>query len=376
MTVIELLNHEIFSLPKKFDKGTTFVSYLEKFYKKYLETVSLIQTGSLADRVKPEIGRLSTHCDKLIKSLNEHNSGNTQKSFSLFEEAIQLIEPTLFPEKKGGVTRVIGLEDPFYRARVSKTNITRRSEMFHRDFSEREYASSERFSIPGLPCLYLSNSIYVCWEEMNRPKIGDFFVSRFQKENHDLKILDISNNPNNLKFSIVHGPVDNIIQEFNNLRLLNLIIKWPLIASCSVSVLKEDAPFKPEYIFPQFLLQWSIQKRDIDGIKYFSVKSNPYNSDDYSHFINYVFPPKSIQETGYSEHLKNSFKLTEPISWEQLMLSDPGLHYLHKDEPPYKVMTDNFQLEIIKGYKIAYVHTAFGRIEQLLHKTEIDWIEN
>ena len=202
-------------MPKKFDKSKALVSYLENFYTKYLKTICLIQSGSLAERIKSEIDTLSTHCDKLIKSLNEYNGGNTQKSFSLFEEAVQLIEPTLFPEKKGGVARIIGLEDPFYRARVSKISITKRSEMFHRDFSEREYSSSERFSIPGLPCLYLSNSVYVCWEEMNRPQISDFYVSRFQKENHDLKILDISTNPNNLKFRFALWANDAL---FDNLK--------------------------------------------------------------------------------------------------------------------------------------------------------------
>ena len=251
MDALSLLSDEIFSLPKKFGKETTFLNFLDDFYTKYKKSLNGLKNTDI------NIESLVQHCDKLLESLKAYYNGYIQKSYSLFLEAMELVKQQLFPEKKGSVARIIGLEEPFYRARIGSNKLYTREQMFHRSFNEREYASTERFSIPGLPCLYLSNSIYVCWEELNRPSINEFFVSRFQQENHNLEILDISLTPNNVILSLNELPDDGEFEGYKNKFCLSFIIKWPLIISCSISVFKEDAPFKPEYIFPQFLLQWN-----------------------------------------------------------------------------------------------------------------------
>ena len=45
-----------------------------------------------------------------------------------------------------------------------------RKELFHIPYDKREYASSERFSVAGYPCLYLSSQYEICWCECHKPK--------------------------------------------------------------------------------------------------------------------------------------------------------------------------------------------------------------
>ena len=69
-------------------------------------------------------------------------------------------------------------EVQFFRARLNDVVVDySANEMLHIPFSCREIVKSERFSIPGLPCLYLANSTYACWIEMGRPADYRFNVS-------------------------------------------------------------------------------------------------------------------------------------------------------------------------------------------------------
>lgn len=43
-----------------------------------------------------------------------------------------------------------------YRGRCSKESLLNIKEMFHRPFSQRQYICTERYSVPGLSCLYLA----------------------------------------------------------------------------------------------------------------------------------------------------------------------------------------------------------------------------
>ena len=59
----------------------------------------------------------------------------------------------------------------FFRARkISRLTRPTRRDLFHVPFEEREKLASQRYSIPGVPCLYLGSSAYVCWEELGRPE--------------------------------------------------------------------------------------------------------------------------------------------------------------------------------------------------------------
>ena len=65
----------------------------------------------------------------------------------------------------------------FFRIHVSeaKREVTSRKDIFHVPFEKRGSIKSNRYSIPGLPCLYLGTSLYTCWEEMNRPNFDSIF---------------------------------------------------------------------------------------------------------------------------------------------------------------------------------------------------------
>ncbi len=378
MTFLECIEDEIFLLPKAIDeKG--IINYLQTFFKDYKRIIDLISDETLAREIKQKEDNITYFFEALISSLIYYQKGNVYEAYTNFKNALAVLKPLLFPKDRGYVVKSTEIHEPFYRARVGANKLYTKKQMFHLPFSKREFVNTQRFSIPGFPCLYLSNSIYVCWEELNRPSIDQLQVSRFQQENFNLKIFDISLTPVQMKsLSITHAEYKVSSKYDYDFLAFYFLLTWPLSLICSLSVINEDAPFKHEYIFPQFLLQWIANENDIDGIKYFSVKSNPYNKDDYSKFINFVFPPKQIDNGDYCNHLIQSFKLTDPISSEILKISDPDFIFINKEwiqNVKYKVMIDDIiRLELIKGFPMPYTHTLFGKMEIFMQNLEVDFL--
>lgn len=160
-----------------------------------------------------------------------------------------------------------------YRARENRGgDVTAKDyedeEMFHIPLYSRRIISTQRYSFPGLPCLYLGASVYTCWVELNRPAFENFQVAAIATTPgvDGYSIVDMSNIPqrlSDLKKELKFTPEEYLQY-------------WPLLALCSIKVRNESGSFKPEYIFPQFLLEY-IQKNQEDeaivGVKYVSIKA-------------------------------------------------------------------------------------------------------
>lgn len=377
MTPLECLENDFFYNSSIIDSNGIKM-HIEKIFEKYQTLIKQITEPNLARELKKQEQNISIFCEKIIASLTQYEKGYVQASYQDFQSAMETIKPFLFPENAGNVCNIIGLHKPLYRGRVGTNKPYSKGQLFHLPFSKREFASTQRFSIPGLPCLYLSNSIYVCWEELNRPALDTLQISRFQQEKFDLNILDISRTPLQTKLMKKSREERDFKSSYDyDISTLYFLMRWPLSFICSLEVTNENAPFKHEYIFPQFLLQWVTHEKEVDGIKYFSVKANPFNKEDFAQYTNYVFPPKKINLGNYCDDLKNTFKLTEPLSFELLKISDPNSIFLSNDwfdNIKYKVQIEIDRLELVKGFKMPYVHTLFGKMELFMHNLEVDFI--
>jgi len=377
MTILECLENEVFFLPKSVGKQG-IKKYLETVFQNYQDIIEQITDDTLSRELKAQKDNISILCDNFITSWSHYQKGHVEAAYTDFKKAMTVLKPFLFPEHQGRVANIIDLHKPMFRARIGSNKPYSKSEMFHLPFSQREFANTQRFSIPGLPCLYLSNSIYVCWEELNRPLLNSFQVSRFQQDDFNLKILDISQTPIQMKWHCKLFIENNIRGKYDyDYLAFWFLLVWPLSLVCSLSVTNEDVPFKQEYVFPQFLLQWVTYENDVDGIKYYSIKANPYNKEDFSKFTNYVFPPKQMDHGDYCNHLKKSFKLTDPISPEILNITDPSLTFINKEwieKVKHKVMIENIRLELIKGYPMPYTHTLFGKMEVFMQNLDAEFL--
>ncbi len=188
-----------------------------------------------------------------------------------------------------------------YRSRIQSLDL------FHVPFEKRHLLGNNRFSLSGVPCLYCGSSIYGCWEELDRPNLDYCFTSRF----------DLT----------------------------------------SVKTVHNRAAFKPEYMFPQLLLEWIIDDSlgyFYDGIKYISTKSpslkDEFEDDIQNKMINYVIPARVIKKSGYCEENLHKITATEPIN---LLIEKSANNIKDSGSEPY-----------------LYRASVFGQLEEILENKE------
>ena len=117
-----------------------------------------------------------------------------------------------------------------YRLRTGPlTQLTQR-DLFHIPFEKRQLVASQRYSIPGLPSLYLASSLWIAWEELGRPALASIHASRFEGKGN-LRVLDFGWSPSLAGLSTFgHSDGAETFGEFAK----GQAIIWPLIAACSL----------------------------------------------------------------------------------------------------------------------------------------------
>lgn len=225
--------------------------------------------------------------DKINKAKNLYYSGN-------FGQASECMYEVICHLQTCGCNHLISDLDSLYiddeakhwfRARKGTLFPFDKEDMKHVPVDKREIIGSNRYSFNGIPCLYLANSILTCWEELDRPTMESFWVSRFWPIK-EIRVLNLSTTG----YEIIYAKLNIKYVSQNPTEHENAVIEffktWVLQSACSVNVKdKGDRSFREEYIIPQ-LLMLNIQKFNVDGVMYFSTKT-PLSIDDKTIALNF-----------------------------------------------------------------------------------------
>ena len=266
---------------------------------------------------------------------------------------------------------------PLYRIRSDRSEFTLpgRSEIFHVPFEKRRLVGNQRYSVTGLPCLYLGSPLWICWEELGRPALDSVWVSRFRIVK-PVSVLDFQFPPHHVwrlfeslrlgtPNALDRSSEDILKKRFTTQFLSSYIICWPLIAACSIRREHVAGSFFPEYIVPQLLLQWVAQEGKVDGIRYFSAQMPSRGMHILAH-SNCVFPARVISFKGHCTELKKKFALTEPLSWEGLTATR-----LDSDLAETNMASNAFSfVQMNRDILLSYSQTEFFDIEKKLGQIE------
>ena len=192
-------------------------------------------------------------------------SGNISKSHNIVKKLIkdcsdnplavsELMMSKVFP----GIQKT---EIQFFRARLSESVQTyKATEMLHLLLSLRGRTGNYRFSIPGIPSLYLGNSSYACWIELGRPAEHRFNIAPV--------VLDGTQKVFNLAVMTRAWYNLNQLEEEAVHCWLKLLI---LMVATSYTVKEKERVFKSEYIISQSIML-ACKELGYDGIAYFSKR--------------------------------------------------------------------------------------------------------
>ena len=251
------------------------------------------------------IAEIDAICDSIISADEDFQNGCILKCYNNIHNLL---------EKNKFLTPIFKIyqkeqDSCFYRMRACTDEyLFSKEELFHIPFDKRRKVSNQRFSLSGYPCLYLGSSIYVCWEELNRPQIDNANIVCI-KSCKPIQLIDLR--------------IPDFIYDVSD------YYRIPLIIACSVQVQDTMSPYKPEYVIPQALLHALIymnykksEDPSIDGIIYYSSRlRNPQRlfSID-SLYENIVLPTIKNVDTKRRKKYKfcpvlcEMFETTDPVS--------------------------------------------------------------
>ncbi|WP_242227239.1 hypothetical protein [Bacillus cereus group sp. BfR-BA-01315] len=356
-------------LTRQDDEDDDFKAYLQSIFSNYVSMLEQIHSSVPPEYnviTNKDLDHVRNLCMKICDSVQEYYRGFPSRAFS--ELGIGLINNVSIPGHFHNMTKLPNfLDEKFYKMRVGTDHPFSSNDMFHIPLQLRGIVSTNRYSIPGLPCVYLGSSPLTCWEELNKPDLNTIQTSLFVSKS--LNYLDLSMHPvvfieNLLRRFRDYGTLKKkrIFDEVDEVdKVISYIVTWPLMAACSIRVKNTKDTFKPEYIIPQLLLQFIRQPGFVDGISYFSTKVDNYSAETAELYKNFAFPVQEVQNKGLCPKLRSKFEVTDAVPWNMFQLYN-GSHYCASNEGEKRV-----KHEFINGMSLLYSSTDFSKLETFLH---------
>jgi hypothetical protein len=282
-------------------------------------------------------------------------------------------------------------DDPlcFFRGRIKKgSDKFKRNELFHVPFNERYKISTERYSISGVPCLYVATTSYCVWIELQKPKLENFYCSAFKLPNN-FKVLNLCIVPlllqgqaSKIENELLSDPNSSAKSDF-----LGLLELFPLVIACSYKFEQrninsdDNRKFKSEYIIPQLLMQ-VIRSMNIDGVAYYSMNANHNLSFLKGVSLAIIANCDEICEQDkirYNTKMSSEIQLTEPKLFTHDLLNKVNFEeseyksYVNKNcREPHKQI--DLLVEDMSLVRKNYQDTVFSKFDEYLLRQSFDYI--
>lgn len=287
------------------DEGKTYLDTIIRrldLYGTYLQDSRFSEILSNEDIV-----RIKNVSNGIIEAVKCYLSGRSGDAFKVI--CTHLSSCAIFFDE---VIYKLTPENILIRIRQSVNELHYRKELFHIPFDQRYRVSTQRYSIEGLPCLYLASCSFTAWLELGRPNFNELWVAGFEP-NYEISTLDFA-----FTLSSLLEDLDNGVNEKNIISKLTL---YPFVLSTSFRTKYPSAVFHEEYIISCILLQWitTVKEQNFMGIRYLSTKLEAYKTKDLWKISNFVMPPQDYSENEiYNSKLAQMFMLTYPQHWSVL----------------------------------------------------------
>lgn len=325
----EKTKHSVHDIIKKYDlpviRGNQPVrEYLKGFYEDFIKDLQETMAQDYPSDLPPSfynvlsskiIPTIKIECDMILDILELDCRNQQSKKTEKFNKLMLfLIEHKAFKglELKKG--------DLMARIRPSVGTYGRK-DIFHIPFTQRKFASSQRFSIPGNPCLYLSvyrglnihnqEMIRAAWMECGMPKA--FTSCKFELQK-DFVFLHFGKSGCNYLSAYKYEKDEN---EKKKLRvsIAQYLLSFPMRVACHISIENKlsqgNIGYCEEYAFPQLLMEWIQENSAFDGVAYRSASMVSEAKTLYTY--NVAIPVRNIDpKDGYDPYLKENFKLSSP----------------------------------------------------------------
>ncbi len=274
---------------------------------------------------------------------------------------------------------------------IAESNQAKLQQMFHCPYNLSTHVSSTRYSMKGVPSLYMATSMSLSFSELKELKSGDeVYISKFKinreptESVEQVKVLEFGIIPDDFnkvqkaseedkdlpinKFRVFKDDL------FKEIKVKESYLLWyPLFAACSFirknDIETNESQEYPEYIIPQLFLtrlnEKSASTGVVYGIRYFSCA----DENSYVKGFNYVFPcGETIENINkpkfyFSEKLVDNFKLTSPekyrVTYNESSLSGKLKELEGISIKDWNQYIDDDAFDVDKFVNTLYIHESW-----------------
>jgi hypothetical protein len=329
-----LFESEEFDLPYvENDDSKSFLHHFENRMSKYYDALCQIPPSELNEFRKDDfINDIKFIIEQLSDVLNLYLDGLPAQAYTKFKNLVE------YPKLAARLMhwRVITLDSnqALFRTKreydIEKAllstpssgflNFIESIDLFHVPFEKRKAIGTNRFSIPGFPCIYLSSNLQTSWSEALGDVKYPFHAACF-RNHRPVYMVDLVP----VRFATPTTATLDYLANLYNYddsidALVDYALVFPLITACHTKIMytsaySDEVKFKSEYIIPQLLLQWYRDKHiTIDGIRYLSCTADSIFPHESFEKFNYVIPAIDIKEKGYCDSLLYNYSATNVYS--------------------------------------------------------------
>ena len=315
MKIEKIILSSIQLLQKKKNDDEIFFFFVKSLLVQYLSLIKELNEGELSLALEEHgfwigkttkrrfanlISRINVSCLNILQLCYKGDiwqAGAMLEKFLCSDKGIKryLVEPIINSFKTSLTSGT-----PLYRMRDVKIG-ERPEDCWHVPFPLRRQTQNYRYSMAGLPCLYLADSPETANLEVGKLRSGrNRWIGKFIPQK-------------TLMYLNLEVPNDDTIKCMDNAAKINFLLSFPIILLCSVKKTKTDS-FHEEYYFPQ-LMMYCLCLSDNEKIqRYNGIK---YNSTLKKDSANYVLPARYKGNRpptyNYSKELLEAFKTTTPV---------------------------------------------------------------
>lgn len=317
---------------------------------------------------------IKEYLDQYVKD-NPYILTSIEKSYAFRGAAPEDIQSSTYrndSEQKNIYSKMMNTPLTFYRARMGKECFEYK-EMLHIPFNMRSKIETCRFSIPGVPCLYLATTSYGAWIELRKPECEKFNVSLF-KLPKDLKVLNLC-----IFQDYINGLSSLGVDEKEYKAVINYLEFFPLIIATSFIISEDNRKFKSEYIISQLVMQ-SAKELGIDGVAYLSKREKDQFAYPIAVNLAILIPQNFKQSSDklYWDRI-SEIQLTEPMKFSDfrnLDTSDSPLSGVCRSYVNECFAKSGDYEIIIEDKKCNYYDSPFSRYDEYLANQELKTYED
>lgn len=296
--------------------------------------VGRIQNCSILQ--KDDITRIETFSRGLIECYDLYLNSKFPEAYSTFNCLMDSVKDFLLYVDIGKKDYRCNMIDSYYRIIPDKETHNYQY-MLHIPLKKRCLASTNRFSIPGMPCSYLASELTLCWYECGMPvtfQMAKYDINLDTANGKELLQLDI--NPLQTAVSLRSQFYNNNSEDDVKEYIKSVCYTFPLVAACSVVVENKNVKFIEEYVLPQMLMAWIKSTTKVAGIRYNSDVKNTLARNWNAYNIAIPVRDNNAND-GYCRYLTSLF--------------ENGMNERSKTiEIKKYVLNNNKQIELIEGF--------------------------